>query len=296
MPTYTELGRESWWGLEFQPPTLAKLCADLRAFYGVDAMHIGSKGDNKHLRGYHRSRAWIKNSRYCTNRSYSVTETAGNRGGGNDNWLAAVDFQPKTSAELIAACKRLDEAVRTGRLEKITEWYGNTDGDQRVDGYNNIANRVASSDSSHLWHLHLSFDRGRVGEDHSDLYAVLTGTASTEEDDDMYVLVRSSKPDQQAVYLANGITRRGVASMQQLEGIIWNSRNGRLPKLYNDGEVLFVDDLDAFGLDITPKGAPGIDLDEKALAAELAKLLPKPLTRDETVQAAFEGAQRAEKE
>jgi hypothetical protein len=174
MATYAQLAAEPEWLAEYIPPTLRILCERLQAHYGLGWSHIGCKGDENHLRGYHRSRAWILNSRYCTNRTYSVSRTPGDRAGGDPNWLCAVDATlPR--AELLAACKRLDAAVRGGRLEKVVEWYGNTDGDGRVDGFDNIANAIASSDSSHLWHLHMSFDRGRANEDHSDLFAIITG-------------------------------------------------------------------------------------------------------------------------
>jgi hypothetical protein len=175
MATYLELLAEPEWKAEVAPPNLKKLGDALRAHYGLTASAIGYKGDNRHLKGAHRSRRWIKNSAYCTNRTYTVSRTPGDRSGGDDDWLAGLDATlPR--AELIAACARLDAAVRAGRLEKITEWYGNDDGDTRVDGYDNIANRAATSDSSHLWHLHITFDRGRANEDHSDLLAILTGT------------------------------------------------------------------------------------------------------------------------
>ena len=174
MPTYAQLEQEIWWRNETVPPNLDLLARQLRTEYGVGPNLIGSKGDNRHLRGYHRSRNWVKNSAYSTNRTYSVTRTEGDRTGGDGNWVCAMDIGVPREV-LIPMCARVDEAVRAGRLEKITEWYGNDDGDNRVDGYDNIANRVASSDESHLYHLHLSFDRGRANEDHSDVLAVLTG-------------------------------------------------------------------------------------------------------------------------
>lgn len=174
MATYLELQAEPWWGAEYIPPNLRILVERLQRFYELGWTHIGCKGDNNHLRGYHRSRAWILNSRFCTNRTYSVSRTPGDRSGGDANWLCAIDMTiPRTA--LLAACSRLDTAVKAGKLEKLTEWYGNKDGDSRVDGYDNIANQVASSDDSHLWHLHMSFDRGRANEDHADLYEILTG-------------------------------------------------------------------------------------------------------------------------
>ncbi|MBX6750937.1 MAG: peptidoglycan-binding protein [Micromonosporaceae bacterium] len=184
MPTLAQLQAESWWGRETIPPNLAALRTRLLNHWKLSGSAIGIKGDANHLRGYHRSREWIKNSKYATNRSYSVSETPGNRAGGDSRWIAAMDITLPRDL-LIQVCQRLDAAVRAGRLEKITEWYGNKDGDSRVDGYDNIRNAVATSDSSHLWHLHMSFDRGRVNDNHDDVFAVLTGTA-TEGGDDMY--------------------------------------------------------------------------------------------------------------
>lgn len=178
MPTYDQLDDEAAWRAEFSPPALQFLAARLRRRWPSAGIWI--RGDNNHLRGYHRSRRWIKESRYCTDRNYSVSRTAGDRSGGDANWACALDLGGIAQSELHAACRRLDEAVRAGRLEKITEWYGNFGDDQRVDGWDNISNRLASSDSSHLFHLHMSFDRGRANEDHTDVYEILTGDDMSE--------------------------------------------------------------------------------------------------------------------
>jgi hypothetical protein len=180
MPTYAQLESESWWRNEAVPPNLATLGRRVREALGLNPEQIGTRGDNTHMNGYHRSRAWIQNSRYCTSRTYSVSRTPGDRVGGDPNWVCALDVAAPNSI-LMPMCQRLDAIVRAGRMEKVTEWFGNRDGDSRVDGYDNIANRVASSDSSHLWHLHISFDRARANEDHADLLAVLIG-------DDMFEL------------------------------------------------------------------------------------------------------------
>lgn len=174
MPTLLQLQSEAAWRSEFTPPALIALGARLSAFFRIPALAIGTRGNTAHLSGYHRSRRWVRTSAYCVSRTYSVSRTAGDRTGGSDDAVSAMDMTLPT-AQLLAACQRLDVAVRAGRLEKITEWYGNRDGDQRVDGYDNISNRVASSDPSHVWHVHMSFDRGRVDEDHTDVYEVLTG-------------------------------------------------------------------------------------------------------------------------
>lgn len=182
MVTYLELNGEPWWDREYVPPSLDALADALRAHFNVGPTLIGCKGDNNHLRGYHRSDEWLANSTFCTNRTYSRSETPGNRDPGSVRWICAIDIGGMPRSELIEMCRRVDEAVRSGRYEKVTEWYGNLGGDLRVDGYNNIVNRLATSDSSHLSHLHLSFDRARVGEDHSDLLAVLIGDDVSAQD------------------------------------------------------------------------------------------------------------------
>lgn len=174
MPSYEELERERVYRDEVIPVELAYLARNLRSHFQLSTNAVGVKGDNRHLKGYHRSRAWLLNSRYATNRSYSVTETDWNRTRGNSNWVCAIDITLPEKT-LIAVCKRLDVAVRAGQLEKVAEWYGNKDGDKRVDGYDNIENEIASSDSSHLWHLHISFIRGHANDNHADVFAVLTG-------------------------------------------------------------------------------------------------------------------------
>lgn len=173
MPSYDQLNDEAAWQDEVGAPAIIALGKRLTGFW--DGAQVWVRGDNSHLRGYHRSRRWIQTSMYCTDRTYSVSRTSGDRNGGDSNWACALDLGGLSQEDLMEACRRLDAACRAGKLEKITEWFGNLNGDTRVDGWNNIDNRPASSDSSHLTHLHLSFDRGRANEDHDDVFQILTG-------------------------------------------------------------------------------------------------------------------------
>lgn len=159
MVTYAQLQAESYWGREIQPAPLVQLGNRLCAAFDRPRTAFGIKGDNRHLNGSHRSQEWILKSRYCTNRTYTVQSglTAHQA-----RLLAGFDFNPGSEARMVAICKRLDVAVRAGRLEQVLAWYGNDDGDNIVDGYDNIRNRIASSDASHLWHLHLTCDRKLV--------------------------------------------------------------------------------------------------------------------------------------
>lgn len=164
------------WCAETIPPNLSKLIDQLCEFYKVPRGHVGCKGDPSHRRGYHRSRRFLISSAYAKNRSYSVKEKGND--GGHPDWLSALDIS-LDAKRLIPMCRRLDKAVRAGQLEKVAEWYGNLGNDNRVDGYDNVRNAVASSDPSHMWHAHISFVRSHANDDHTDLFRILTGQAGT---------------------------------------------------------------------------------------------------------------------
>lgn len=149
MPTYAELAAEPWWGAEFEPPALARFNARLRAHYGHTKAQTGSKGDNRHLRGRHRSINWALNSTFCTNRSYGTVDARDRRG--NWNALRATDIAI-TGTDLRAASTRLDAAVRGGKLLGLAEWFGTKDGLSVVGWYEG---HPSTSSSSHLSHLHL---------------------------------------------------------------------------------------------------------------------------------------------
>lgn len=170
-----DISKDRYFLRETVPENLTALGRNLCDFYNVPLSSYGIRGNPlTHFRGGHRSRDYIRNSPSCPNRVYTVSETPGNRSGGSDFWCSALDFAPGSTEILAAICQRLDRAVRAGKLEKVTEWYGNLGGDQIVDGYDNIRNALATSDSSHLMHLHMTFDRGAANDDHSDVLAILT--------------------------------------------------------------------------------------------------------------------------
>lgn len=176
---YALLRAEPWWGREFAPPNLEALYVGVRLFLGRGPEAVGGKGDNQHLRGYHRSREWVLNSRYSLygKADYSVQHPRDLAGDGR--WYCAMDATPFKVETLIGMCQRLDKAVRAGELPQIREWYGNIDGNQIVDGWDAVTAKAATSDSSHLWHLHISFFRSLANHDHTHLLAVLTGDDMT---------------------------------------------------------------------------------------------------------------------
>lgn len=174
MPTYAQLQTEPVWGAQFTPPAL-KRCADrLGAHFGVPVW-IG--GDNEHVYGRHRSRNWCLTSRFCTNRAYGTTDARDKRGDGN--WYRAGDVALK-GQPLWDACRRLDAAVRAGRLPGLAEWFGTYDG-KTVVGW--FEGKASTSDASHLTHLHFGVWTEVANDDAfmGRLFAVITGT----EEDDM---------------------------------------------------------------------------------------------------------------
>jgi peptidoglycan hydrolase-like protein with peptidoglycan-binding domain len=48
------------------------------------------------------------------------------------------------------------------RLNGLREFYGQADPDRRVEGWDCRYDRGCTSDPSHLWHIHFSFDRDKV--------------------------------------------------------------------------------------------------------------------------------------
>jgi hypothetical protein len=150
MPTEEQLRAEAVWRAELVSDELAWLVDALCAHFGVPRGNGGTKGDRYHLSGGHRSQRWILTSRWCTNRSYTVE---GGLSPALVDCIAAFDVT-LPPAGMVAISRAADRATRSGQLEELVEWYGNLGGDERVDGWDNIRDRVASSDSSHLWHFH----------------------------------------------------------------------------------------------------------------------------------------------
>ncbi|GIH07433.1 hypothetical protein Rhe02_55000 [Rhizocola hellebori] len=194
MPSYAQLENEAAWRDEIVPAELARMGRTVRTALGLSPDAVGFKGNNLHLNGAHRSRRWILTSDWCTDRTYTVSYADDKLG--DQDWIAGFDISAPPHI-LLPMCQRLDAAVRAGRLEELAAWYGNLDGDQRVDGYNNILNRVSTSDSSHLTHLH-----GTVLRRHANNAAFMARLAAVLIGDDM--LKDETLPTLPAETLATG--------------------------------------------------------------------------------------------
>lgn len=163
MPTLAQLQAEPWWGREIVTPELDWLADELCRRTGRPRVAAGTKGDERHLRGAHRSQEWLLKSRYCTDRRYTVqpglTEEQARHIGG-------LDFTPgpwgttANRALMVAQTGRLVTALRAGKLSGVREVIGTLDG-KTVYGITASGTRF-SADASHLDHWHLTFDRRRL--------------------------------------------------------------------------------------------------------------------------------------
>lgn len=160
MPTYAQLEQEPYWNREVTTPEVDWLGDELCRRTGRPRSACGVKGDNGHLRGAHRSQEWIKRSRYCTNRSYTVQSGLTAE---QERHLAGIDFVPdewgsdRNRRLMREQTGRLVAAMRAGQLDGVREVIGTLDGRTvvgvRPDG------STFSSDDSHLDHWHLTLDR-----------------------------------------------------------------------------------------------------------------------------------------
>ncbi|MBG6140692.1 peptidoglycan-binding domain-containing protein [Longispora fulva] len=114
----------------------------------------GIVGDRAHARsgGYHISREDQPGSNY----SVQLPEDKL----GDSRWASAVDMS-MNAADMALVTGRLLASAKDpndSRLDFTREFYGTTNGHD-VTGWDTYYNRPSSSDSSHLWHVHVSFLR-----------------------------------------------------------------------------------------------------------------------------------------
>lgn len=157
MPTDAELKLEKVWRDQLVPDSLKILVQRLEVYFDPTAINIGAYGDTRHLSGYHRSRAWIFGSKYARNRTYSVTETAGNRGGGNSNWISGLDIVVgQVRSEMV--WRRINTARQHGQIPYVLQCLLERD----------------------PHHVHLSLDRAHAADDHTRLFQIITGAWNPE--------------------------------------------------------------------------------------------------------------------
>ena len=165
MASDAQIQAESWWQREIVTVELDWLADELCRRTGQPRVAAGTKGNTAHLSGAHRSQEWILNSDFAASRRYTVQAglTALQA-----RHVAGLDFTPgvwgtsRNRQLMREQTGRLLAAMKAGQLNEVRELYGTTDG-RTVTGWNNVENRTATSDDSHLDHFHLSIDRRHCG-------------------------------------------------------------------------------------------------------------------------------------
>jgi hypothetical protein len=162
---------------EWTPQTITAVGQALRQRYGTAADSVGTRGNNVHSSGFHRSEAWLRNSpdsRY-RDQDYSLQGTLNHSA--DANAVSALDFTPGSTSRMIELTNRVHRAAlaRDPRLRNVFEFAGTLNGTSVVTFRCSDGAARGPFDSSHLWHFHASFYRSRALDPHDGFTAVLLG-------------------------------------------------------------------------------------------------------------------------
>jgi hypothetical protein len=295
MPTLTQLKAERWWNEEIVTDEARWFGAEMARRTGRPLVAFGCKGNEFHLSGSHRSQAWLKNSRYCTNRTGTVQSGLTAL---QERHCAGIDWSPGSRAKMVEQCTRIYNAMRAGLLDEVRWFYGNVNGDHIVDGWNNILDRDTTSDSSHLDHWHAGCDRRAMNSRpffekllEIALGDPLPGVVPT--GDTMIVI---AKDDKGKLWVCDGIWSR-PAEPDQIGHIKHLAGSKAIGPLWNNGEI-WNGWIPAFGVKTTelePAGevVPGVD--QATLTAAFKAALLDPEVRSALVGISFEGSEQSER-
>lgn len=143
------------------PPNLLWMFNEFkrRAPKSWDVRLGGIVGDAAHGYGYHLAPNQLPNS------DYSMQEADDRGSGVNSNYSSALDITMSHTG-MVAVTNNLLKAARDPDDDRVgiaREFYGQADEDSHVEGLihddDEYAWRDATSDSSHLWHVHIGFFR-----------------------------------------------------------------------------------------------------------------------------------------
>jgi hypothetical protein len=189
MATMEQLEAEPWWNREITTSAMVGLGLQLRTAFQAGRGSVGIKGNEVHLSGGHRSQEWIKNSRYCTNRLYAVQTGLS---GDELRYCSAIDFVPavwgtvdnRNKMKLLTS--RMLDSMKAGECDEVVECFGTLDG-KNITGWRNDLNKVATSDTSHLDHIHVRFQRQYCNDSAvmAKVATILLGEAMSLSDEDV---------------------------------------------------------------------------------------------------------------
>lgn len=273
MPTLAQLRSEPYWDREIVTEELDWLGDELCRRTGRPRVAFGSKGNEAHTRGAHRSQEWISNSRFCTNTSYTVQSGLS---GLQLRHVAGADFTPgdwgstRNRQLMVEQTNRLVSALKAGTLPGVREVIGTLDG-RRVVG-TRADGSTFGSDDSHLEHWHLTLDRRRCA-DRSVMERIVA--VALGEDDDM------TDEDRKVL---NAINARLAAFLQMKPSLktTWSANPNGVETLPAVAALAGVDlDPDELALIQTAAQAGAAAAADDIVARVLAGLPEGTLTKDD---------------
>jgi hypothetical protein len=223
---------ESYWGREIVTDALNNLFHRCCDHFGSNPLGGGTKGNAAHTTGRHRSREWVSNSAFCTDRTYGTVDKRDRDG--NPRYIRAMDVK-LTPAQMRDVCHRLDNAVRGGRLPQVAEWFGTFDNRNVVGWYEG---HPSSADSSHLEHVHVGMwtvyadDVPALDE----IFEVMTG------DDVSDLFPKFGDKSEGVKYLQRRLVRLGYLTTAQIDGTYGAVTTAAVKKYRSDHKVDVVGD------------------------------------------------------
>jgi hypothetical protein len=141
---------------EYAPDALRRLFDAIQA--GIpSAINSGIIGDSAHTYGYHRGRDYVSPGDYSAEHPEDL--------GGDGQAACGLDLSWGEAGPQFDVSARLLAAAQAGdpRLSALRSFFGSVDG-VRVIGWDLAENTPATSDDSHLWHVHMSVHRESAGD------------------------------------------------------------------------------------------------------------------------------------
>lgn len=114
--------------------------------------------------GYHNKRKNLPADDYSV-REFTVDREGPSTEAGAIDWTFR-DAQAGNYSTIAKYSKRLMAAGKSNdpRADYLREFFGNVDSDREVEGWDFTRNQPSTSDSSHLWHIHVSVHRKYVDD------------------------------------------------------------------------------------------------------------------------------------
>jgi hypothetical protein len=248
---------DRWYQSEYEPPEIMAMRAPLCLAYNRPNAAFGCRGDTEHYSGYHRSRSFIVNSPWSSQRlnDYSIQSTLDIS---EADWsrCCAFDFVPgawgsvDNRNKMKAITRRFLEAAqeRDPRLAALREIAGTLDGVNVARIRCSDGAILSPFDRSHLDHLHGSFWRSRARWNHSGIVQIMIG-----KENGMKMILVAEQPGAQ-VWLSNLIQRRPIVSVADLNNVKGQATGTHWgADIWQSGTILNVGvgNLAGWGVDVT---------------------------------------------